>query len=516
MIPVVTASEMRAIDEETIRDHVAGLKLMESAGRGVADEIIRTLKPRKRSKIIILCGKGNNGGDGFVVARLLKRKGYSPMTYLIGKRSGIKGDAAVNLKRCAKGRIRVQELAKINKPFADQVSGADIIVDAIFGTGFSGRPRGLAADVIEVVNATQGIKVAVDVPSGVDATSGKATLAVAANLTVTMALPKTGHMFFPGRALAGELVVHDIGVPAEVIMRANLQTFVLGKTDIQQTLPERPPDAHKWSCGHVVAICGSTGYTGAAALTSMSALRAGCGLVTLVIPRSLNPIMEVKLTEVMTSPVEETPQGSLSRKAGPKIEEMLERADAVALGPGLSQNSDTMKLVRSIVPRLKGPCVLDADGLNAFAGKARRLKGLAFPLIITPHAGEASRLFGVDKDAILGRRVDFTREVAHDLGLVMVLKGAPSVVAGPDGDAYINPTGNQGLATAGSGDVLTGMIAGFLAQGMPALEAASSGVYMHGLLGDMLLEERGYFGFTAGELVDKIPEAMASMLLSEP
>jgi hydroxyethylthiazole kinase-like uncharacterized protein yjeF len=515
LIPVVTASEMRAIDEETIRDYVPGLKLMESAGRGVADEIIRTLKPRKRSKIIIICGKGNNGGDGFVVARRLKRKGYRPKTYLIGKAADVKGDAAVNLKRCSKGRIRVEELAKLDKPFVEDVSGADIIVDALFGTGFSGRPRGLAADVIEVVNAAGGIKVAVDIPSGVDATTGKAALAVGANLTVTMALPKTGHMFFPGRALSGELVVHDIGVSAEVIMRANLQTFVLGKTDIQQALPERPPDAHKWSCGHVVAICGSTGYTGAAYLTSISALRAGCGLVTLVIPRSLNPIMEVKLTEVMTLPVEETARGSLSPKARSEIEEMLECADAVALGPGLSRHRETVKLVRSILPRLKVPCVLDADGINAFAGRAHSLKGLTFPLIITPHAGEAARVFGVNKDRILARRVDFAREVAGDLGLVMVLKGAPSVVAGPDGDAYINATGNQGLATAGSGDVLTGMIAGFLAQGVPALEAASSGVYMHGLLGDMLLEEHGYFGFTAGDLADKIPEAMASMVFSE-
>jgi NAD(P)H-hydrate epimerase len=222
--------------------------------------------------------------------------------------------------------------------------------------------------------------------------------------------------------------------------------------------------------------------------------------------------MEVKLTEVMTLPVDETPEGAFSYRARGKILESIEKADAVALGPGISTNPDTVKLVRYLLPRLGRPCVLDADGINAFAGKAAKLKGMDFPLVITPHAGEASRLFGVDKRKIMERPVDFARKAAGDLGLIMVLKGAPTVTAGPDGYAFINPTGNQGLATAGSGDVLTGIIVGLLAQGVDPMEAAASGVYIHGYLGDILFQEYGYFGFLAGELADAIPGAMASML----
>jgi hydroxyethylthiazole kinase-like uncharacterized protein yjeF len=281
-------------------------------------------------------------------------------------------------------------------------------------------------------------------------------------------------------------------------------------------MPERPAQAHKWSCGHVAAICGSTGFTGAAALTSVSALRSGCGVVTLAIPRSLNSIMEVKLTEVMTLPIDETPEGSLALNARNELESFARRADCVAIGPGLSQNKETVKLVRQLVPRLKRPAVLDADGINAFAGNARRLKSLGFPLIITPHAGEASRLLGVEKEEVISGMIDFAREAAVELGAVFVLKGAPTIIADPRGEAYINPTGNQGLATAGSGDVLTGTIAGLLAQGVPPVKAACCGVYIHGLCGDMLLSEKGYFGYLAGEIADKIPEAMANIAAYQP
>jgi NAD(P)H-hydrate epimerase len=222
--------------------------------------------------------------------------------------------------------------------------------------------------------------------------------------------------------------------------------------------------------------------------------------------------METKLTEVMTLPVDETPEGSLAFKARKAILDLTGGADAIAIGPGLSQNKDTVKLVRYLLPRLEVPTVLDADGLNAFAGQAQKLKDAGFPLVITPHVGEASRLFAVDKKKIMSRPVEFARKVAKDLGVVMVLKGAPTIIAGPDGDAYINPTGNQGLATAGSGDVLTGIITGLLAQGADALEAAASGVYIHGLLADLLLEEYGYFGFMAGELAETIPEAIADIV----
>jgi NAD(P)H-hydrate epimerase len=487
---------------------------MENAGKGVTDELLRHFEPKKTDTILVVCGKGNNGGDGFVVSRLLKKKNYRVKTYLVGKIEEVKGDAAVNLKKCVKNKIKINTVTAGNLgKLVTEIDKAEIVVDALFGTGFEGEPRGLIRKVIEAINGSNAVRVSVDIPSGVNASTAEAKVAVEADLTVTMALPKIGHLLLPGKAFAGELVVHDIGVPPEVVVRHDLETFALGHADVAASIPPRPPEAHKWSCGHVVAICGSTGLTGAATLTSVSALKSGAGLVTLVTPRSLNAVMEVKLTEVMTLPVGDTPEGSLAFDAGETILDFIGKADAIALGPGLSVHPDTVKLVRHILPRLDRPCVLDADGINAFAGSAGELGNLPFPLVVTPHAGEASRLTGVDKSQIMARPVDFAREVARDLGVVMVLKGAPSVTAGPDGDVFINPTGNQGLATAGSGDVLTGIIAGLLAQGVAPLLAAASGVYIHGYLGDILFQEYGYFGFLAGELADAIPGALASIVV---
>jgi hydroxyethylthiazole kinase-like uncharacterized protein yjeF len=519
MKPVVTARQMRAIDEQTIRDHVSGLKLMERAGAAVVAEITGHLSRYRhdghRRKVVVVCGKGNNGGDGFVVARLLKRERFPLAVYLLGKPAEVKGDALANLKRCRRAGIRVAELTKSTwKTFLKNLEGDfigdPVIVDAIFGTGFEGEARGLAADAIEAINNSGGVRVAVDIPSGVDATTGGATLAVKADLTVTMGLPKRGHLLFPGKALTGELVVADIGIPAQVVNDAGLTVSVPDGHYIKAALPVRPPDAHKWTCGHVACICGSTGLTGAAALTSESALRSGAGLVTLAVPRSLNAIMEVKLTEVMTLPVEETPDGSFSLRALDALRGLVGRADCVALGPGLSRNPETVEVVRALVAGLDRPCVLDADGVNAFAGCADRLRRPGFPLIITPHVGEAARLFGVDKAEIARERIEFASEKARELGVVLVLKGAPTIVAGPDGRTVINPTGNECLATAGSGDVLTGIIAGLVAQGIPPLTAAYSGVYIHGVCGDRLRVRDGR-GFLASEIADFIPLAMATV-----
>ena len=513
MIPVATAREMRAIDEETIRHHVPGLTLMERAGEGVRDEIVARWDKKTGRRVVVVCGKGNNGGDGLVVSRLLKRDGYQVRVHLVGKAGDVKGDALAMLKRCRNAGIGIKEVTLERlTALAEDLAAADVVVDALFGTGFEGEPEGIAANVITLINQTQASTIAVDIPSGVDATTGEAALAVSADVTVAMGLPKRGHLFFPGKALAGELVIADIGIPYEVVRRAGIKVFLLPRQDVKAALPQRPGDAHKWSCGHVVCVCGSTGLTGAAALSAHSALRAGAGLVTLAIPRSLNAIMEAKLTEVMTLPVDETPQGSFSLKALDTLRELAKRANCVVVGPGLSQHEETVGLVRALLPTLGCPCVLDADGINAFAGRADELKSAKGPLVITPHIGEASRLFGVDKAEIAPRLVEFAAEKARHLGAVLVLKGAPTVVAGPRGEVFINPTGNQGLATAGSGDVLTGIIAGLVAQGVPPLKAAFCGAFIHGVCGDLLLAEERYFGFLAGEIADAIPTAMWSVL----
>lgn len=513
MLPVVTADEMRAIDRITIDKFVPGIELMENAGRGVKDAIAARWEPGKGVDAVIVCGKGNNGGDGFVVARLLKKDGYRVKTFLLGKAKDLKGDALTNYRRCKKLKMSVREIAARDLGDLEKaLAGARIVVDAVFGTGFSGEPKGVAAGAIEAMNEVDAPVVAVDIPSGVDSTTGEALNAVAADLTVTMALPKRGHVLHPGRALTGELNVVDIGIPVDVVASKDPGVYFMQPEDISGALPVRPPDAHKWSCGYVAAVCGSTGFTGAAALTSASALRAGAGLVTLAIPRSLNTIMEVMLTEVMTLPVPETRDGSFSLKAATKIKKLIEKADAVAIGPGLSLNAETQQVVRRLVPRMGKPTVLDADGINAFAGKPKKLKNLDFPLVITPHGGELSRLTGIDKNTIATERIDAARYVATELGLVIVLKGAPTVVAEPLGSVFVNPTGNEGLATAGSGDVLTGVIAGFLAQGLDAIPAACCGAYVHGLAADMLRENIGPYGFLAGDVKDMIPMAIASLL----
>ncbi len=513
MLPVVTADEMKKMDRITIAKFVSGIELMESAGRGVKEAIAARWKPRRGGRVVIVCGKGNNGGDGFVVARLLRKDGYAVRTFLIGKAAGLKGDALANYKRLKRMKMRVEEIAASNLEVLERaVADAYVVVDAVFGTGFSGEPRGAAAAAIEAMNEADAPIVAVDMPSGVDATTGEAAGAVAADLTVTMALPKRGHTLHPGRALTGELTVVDIGIPADVVAANDPGVYLMQPVDIAGALPLRPPDAHKWSCGAVAAVCGSTGLTGAAALTSTSALRAGAGLVTLAVPRSLNTIMEVKLTEVMTLPVAETRAGSLALKAAREIGKLIKKADAVAVGPGLSLNAETQELVRRLVPRIGKPTVLDADGINAFAGRAKKLKGLGFPLVITPHPAELWRLVGVDKGIIEKERIDVARYVATELSLVLVLKGAPTVVAEPTGGVFVIPTGNEGLATAGSGDVLTGVIAGFMAQGVDAVPAACCGAYVHGLAADILRESIGHHGFLAGDVGGMIPMAIASLL----
>jgi hydroxyethylthiazole kinase-like uncharacterized protein yjeF len=512
MKPVVTAREMRAIDQATIRDHVAGLTLMERAGGAVAAPLISLSgAPEPGSKVVVVCGKGNNGGDGLVVARLLKRRRIGVSVYLVGKPAEVKGDALTNLKRCRRARIKVVELTKTTwKTFIRDLEKCRLVVDAIFGTGFEGEPRGLAADAIRAINACRAGKIAVDIASGVDATTGAASLAVNAHVTITMGLPKRGQLLLPGKALTGRLEVADIGIPEAVIEGAGLTVGMPEAEDALAAIPERPPDAHKWTCGHVVCICGSTGLTGAAALTSESALRAGAGLVTLAVPRSLNAIMEVKLTEVMTLPVEETSRGSFSLRAYDVLMGLAGKADCVALGPGVSQNEETAELVRALVAILDKPCVLDADGINAFAGCPDRLKKPGYPLIITPHVGEASRLFGVDKADIAARRIEFAGEKARELGVVLVLKGAPTIVAGPDGRTFVNPTGNQSLATAGSGDVLTGIIAGLVAQGAPPLEAAYCGAFVHGRCAEPLGQSLGR-GLLAGEIGRRVPGVIRSL-----
>lgn len=504
----VTALQMRNIDRRTIQEaKIPGLDLMERAGQGTVRVALGMLGDPKGKKVVCFCGKGNNGGDGFVVARLLAQAGAAPQVYLLGKKAEVRGDALENLNRLLQMGAGVEELADV-----EEISGlgeAQLIVDALLGTGVSGPVKGLMAQVIHLINDSGLPVLAVDIPSGVNGDTGEILgCCIQADRTATMALPKRGFFFSPGRERVGELTVVDIGVPPWVVEKEKLTVETLESQEMAGLIPSRAADAHKGSCGQVLVVAGSVGMTGAAALTSMAVLHAGAGMAILGIPESLNEIMEVKLTEVMTRPLPETKARSLSLASLEPVQELLSWADILAIGPGLSTDPETIQVVRQLLPKLSCPTVIDADGLNAIAQDSQLLKSVKAPLVLTPHAGELARLSGIETPRKTQERIDAAVALAQPYGVVCVFKGSPTLIADQRGEVFINTTGNAGMATAGAGDVLTGMIAGFLAQGLTPLEAAKLGVYLHGLAGDVARDLRGEWGLVAGDLVEAISEAI--------
>jgi len=507
MRAVVTAAEMREMDRRTINEvGISGLILMENAGIGILKLVTNAVKNMDSPRIFIICGKGNNGGDGMVVVRHLRNASHDVHAFLLGESGKLKGDALANYRMLSGMGVRVHEIK--DAAGLKKTPGPDLIVDALLGTGVQGPVQGAMADVIAWMNA-QGVPViSVDMPSGVDSDSGSIQgIAVRAAETGTMGEMKCGLVLPPGREMAGRVSVIDIGIPGIVKEKQNVRTWIPQKQDIGLRLPARPAAAHKGTFGKVAVLAGSTGMTGAAALSSRSVLMAGAGLVILGIPEGLNMILEQKLTEVITRPLPQTDTGSLSVTAAPVINELLEWADAAAVGPGLSDHPDTVQLLHDLIPRVSIPLVLDADGINAFEGQARLLEKRKSPWIITPHAGELARLTGYSIDQILADRISIARDCAARFHAVLVLKGSPTVIADPGGDIFLNPTGNSGMATAGSGDVLTGMIAGLLGQSVPYLDAALCGVYLHGLAGDLAAGETGQRSMLASDAMDRIGDA---------
>jgi hydroxyethylthiazole kinase-like uncharacterized protein yjeF len=506
---LVTSEVMRELDSACIHGlGIPGLRLMESAGVGTVKFIERETGPAAGKRITVVCGKGNNGGDGFVIARELRSKGATVDVYLVGHRDDVTGDARANLDRLGPGGAVELADGRGAGSLVESMGKSDLVIDAVFGTGFQGAPMGLSGTVIGQMNLCGRPVLAVDVPSGLNATTGTAEGdCVKATWTCTMGLTKRGFYVHPGREHAGRVHVVDIGIPPKAFEMVPVRDNVLTAREAASLLPARPLDGHKGTFGTVAVIAGSVGYTGAAALASMAALRSGAGLVVLGVPASLNSIMEVKLTEVITRPLPETPARSLASAAAPHIREMLASADALVLGPGISRDPDTQALVRTILDDVAIPCVIDADGLNAITpGRAGARKGDA-PLVLTPHPGEASRLTGLAVGDIQARREEVAREVALTARAAVVLKGAATVVADPSGEAYVNPTGNDGLASGGTGDVLSGAIAALLARGVGALEAGALGAYVHGLAGDLAALDRGHIGMIAGDVLELLPKA---------
>jgi NAD(P)H-hydrate epimerase len=513
---VLTAEQMRSADALAIRSYkIPSLVLMENAGRSVANAIERHYGSVAGKTILVFCGKGNNGGDGFVVARHLLNSGGAVTVVLVGTtHRNLKGDPKTNfdiLKQIASGKhisLKIIELKSIQK--LSSVPHTDIIVDALLGTGFSGEVRSPHKQVIEYINNTSSTKVSIDVPSGVDATTGVVlNVAVKADLTVTLASKKTGLLVGQGRSYTGRLEVGDISFPEDIFGRLNVQTFEIHRDDIKKVFPKRAIDAHKYKVGKVFVLAGSRGYTGAAAMSAESALRAGAGMVILGCPQSVYPILAKKLTEVIVVPLEETENGAVSLKACDVIQKHLDWAEVVVVGPGLSRDTETQQVVWKICESVDKKLVIDADGLNALSEKISILKKRkSKDVILTPHMGEFIRLSGMKSEEIEQNKVEVARKFAVSNKVTVALKGAPTITATPEGNVYINSTGNAGMATAGVGDVLTGMLAGLWGQEMNQNETAYTGIYLHGEAGDVAKEKLGEKSLLATDILHYLPEAI--------
>jgi NAD(P)H-hydrate epimerase len=512
MIRVVTASEMRELDSRAVAEcGIPSLLLMENAGAETVRELLDAFPNAAGSGVLVLCGRGNNGGDGFVIARRLLGRGVSVRTILLARRDEIRGDARVNLDILEKlGAAPVEVGADGGLSVVqDAIESADLVVDALLGTGAQGPARGSVADTIDCVNRSGRPVVSVDIPSGLGADQPDVPgLAVRAVLTVTFALPKRSLVLFPAAAHAGAVRVVDIGIPRRLWEDAPPGVGLLEAADVAPAFPVRPAAAHKGTFGHVLVVAGSAGKTGAAALAALGALRVGAGLVTLAVPASLQDILEAKLTETMTVAVPETEARTIARDALDALLDLARGKDAVAIGPGLGMHPSTHALVRELVARLPVPVVVDADGINALAGADDCLRRAAGPRVLTPHPGECSRLVGLPADAVLRDRIPLVQRTAADLRATLVLKTARTLVGHPTGGVAVVPTGNPGMGTGGAGDVLTGLIAGMIARGVEPLLAARAGAYVHGLAGDLAAEHLGQEAMIAGDLLEWLPEAI--------
>ncbi len=525
---LVTAAEMRECDKRTIEgiglpEPTPGLLLMERAGAGSFLAIRSHFRDLASFRVVAFCGKGNNGGDGLVVARYMRDAGMRPLAVLSSPRERLSPDAQVQLQRfeARGGEVRVvaseEDLQNLEGFIVRSGTRRLLLLDALLGTGTKGAPRGTAAAIIGLMGRLKerfGAKVvAIDTPSGVDVETGDAAPGtVDADLTATMAFPKVGFLFHPARRKVGAVRVVQIGIPNEVPAAVGLKRRLFTMEDARALFPHRAPDAHKGRVGRILIVGGSPGLTGAPAMAGLGAARVGAGLVTVAVPEGLNLALEAKLTEVMTLPLPQTQAGGIAAAAESVVLTRADRTDVWVLGPGLGSDPESRALVRSLIGRISGPLVVDADGLNALSEGSWQPSAEAPWPVLTPHPGEMARLVGMerlDKGAEASCRI--AARFAAERGVVVVLKAATTVVAAPSGEVWINPTGNAGLATGGSGDLLTGIIAGFLGQGLKPEEAACLGVFTHGLAADLVARKKGPHGLIPSDVLDALPEALLAL-----
>ncbi|HZW92602.1 MAG TPA: NAD(P)H-hydrate dehydratase [Candidatus Eremiobacteraceae bacterium] len=503
---IVCAEEMRAIDRATSeRFGVPSLTLMENAGAAVADYVL--LHHAVVERILVFCGKGNNGGDGFVAARRLDEHGKKVQVVLLADPADLKGDAAVMFRKLPGPAIAVRSSEELNSERVRLALEADLYLDAILGTGFKPPVSGVYADAIAIMNASKVPVIAVDIPSGADADAMNAQTGTIsrAEAIVTFTAPRPAHVF--SLLTTGLTEVAEIGSPEEAIVSA-LQLNVILARDLAPLIGPRPPDSNKGSFGHVLVVGGSLGKSGAAAMAGMAALRAGAGLSTVATPKSVLGTVAGFHPELMTEPLPETDAGTISTNALDQIEGLAKGKSVLAIGPGISRDPQTAELMRNLIAKLKVSTVLDADGLNAFEGRADELNGKGRTLVITPHPGEMARLVGGTIAGVQNDRLAVARKFAREHELIVVLKGHRTLVVKPDGEAWVNTTGNPGMATGGTGDILTGLVAGMIAQHpKDAFMAVLAAVHLHGLAGDVMRESVGEHSLVATDLLAGLPQA---------
>ncbi len=516
---ILDSRQMKEIDREAIGSiGLPGVVLMENAGLKVFQALALRFPHAGHEIIIVAAGKGNNGGDGFVVARHLFNSGYDVTVFLAGEKSAISGDAAVNLSIALKSGVPVVEMrdgSALTK-FGKALGAATVVVDALFGTGLERPLEGFQARLVEAINASPACRIAVDLPSGLSADSFEIIgPAVRADLTVALAAPKVPHVFPPAIDLVGELLIADIGIPAALFAKKELGLELVEEKDIKAFFGPREQESHKGTYGHVLAVCGSVGKSGAAALAGKAALKAGAGLVTVATAADALAGLARSMAELMTEPLAGTAAGAVSKEALPRVLELLKGKDALLIGPGLTTGRSTAEFVRSLLPVVRVPMVIDADALNIIAGDLSILRRLKAPAVLTPHPGEFSRLCGLPTDEVLKRRLEVVPRFAAAHGVFVVLKGFRTIIATPDGRLLVNTTGNPGMASGGSGDVLSGLIASQAVQERDLAGAIASAVYVHGLAGDISAEALSEKAMTASDIIRFLPAAIKDIQREE-
>lgn len=511
---VVTAEQMREMDRLTIQEHgVPSLTLMERAGECITEAILENFRPAAKKGVLVVVGKGNNGGDGFVVARFLKQKRIPCEVVFLGMRAQLTRDAAHNCRAFERLKGKVAEVTPgALEVLAGKLPGKGLLVDAILGTGIRSEVRGLYAEAISLMNASGVPILAVDIPSGLDSDRGTPLgEAIQAEMTVSLGYAKLGEVIHPGIEFVGALVVGDIGIDPAAVAKVRPAVELLTREEVGSLVPHRQADTHKGSYGHLLVLAGSRGKTGAAVLACRAAQRSGAGLVTLAAPRSLNSIFATLLVESMTELLRENSAEEMEELTAQEWSRLLERKSALVFGPGIGVTDATRNTLRWLLRHLPMPWVIDADGLNNLSLDIERLKNARTPPVLTPHPGEMARLIGQTTAVVNQDRVGIAREFATKHRCYVVLKGARSVIATPDGKIYINPTGNPGMASGGMGDVLAGMLGALLAQGFNPADAMKLGVFLHGFVGDRVADEKGEIGLIASDIIEGLPAGLRAL-----